>query len=40
MEEDVRKGRDAGLIAHVTKPVDLHALQHAIQSVTSSIDAA
>ena len=31
MEEDVRKSREAGFDRHLTKPVNLQALQAAIQ---------
>ena len=35
MEEDVRNSRAAGFAAHLTKPINLHALQRAIESAVS-----
>ena len=32
MEEDVQKSRDAGFVEHLTKPINMHALQRAIES--------
>jgi PAS domain S-box-containing protein len=36
MEEDIRKSREAGFLAHLTKPVDFHKLQVTIQQITST----
>ena len=36
MEEDIRRSREAGFLAHLTKPVDFQKLQVAIQQVTAS----
>jgi CheY-like chemotaxis protein len=35
MEEDVQNSRAAGFAAHLTKPINLHALQRAIESAVS-----
>jgi CheY-like chemotaxis protein len=35
MEEDIRKSREAGFLAHLTKPVDFQKLQVVIQQVTA-----
>src|SRR5262249_61733923 len=35
MEEDIKKSREAGFGAHLTKPVDFHKLQVAIAEVLS-----
>ncbi|MGH7129946.1 MAG: hybrid sensor histidine kinase/response regulator, partial [Planctomycetaceae bacterium] len=35
MEEDLRRSREAGFDRHLTKPVDLHTLEEAIQQVAS-----
>jgi CheY-like chemotaxis protein len=35
MEEDIRKSREAGFLAHLTKPVDFQKLQVAIEEVLS-----
>ena len=32
MEEDVQKSRDAGFVEHLTKPINMHSLQRAIES--------
>jgi CheY-like chemotaxis protein len=37
MEEDIRKSREAGFNAHLTKPVDFQKLQLAIAEVTASM---
>jgi CheY-like chemotaxis protein len=37
MEEDIRKSREAGFLAHLTKPVDFQELQVAIRQATSSM---
>ena len=31
MDEDVRRARDAGFVAHLTKPVDFRTLEAAIR---------
>ncbi len=35
-EEDLRQSRDAGFFDHLTKPIDLNRLDHAIQSATAN----
>jgi CheY-like chemotaxis protein len=37
MDEDVRRSREAGFIAHLTKPVDFQKLEETIQQVASGI---
>src|SRR5262249_47794320 len=36
MEEDIRKSREAGFLAHLTKPVDFQRLQVAIAQATAN----
>jgi CheY-like chemotaxis protein len=38
MEEDIRKSREAGFVAHLTKPVDFQKLKVTIQQVASNIN--
>jgi PAS domain S-box-containing protein len=38
MEEDIRKSREAGFVAHLTKPVDFQKLQVTIEQVASNIN--
>ncbi len=38
MEEDVQKSREAGFLAHLTKPVDLTKLEEAIQRFGAPIE--
>ena len=35
MEDDLRKGREAGFIEHVVKPVDINHLRQVIDRVTA-----
>ncbi len=35
-EEDLRQSREAGFFDHLTKPIDLNRLEHAIQSATAN----
>jgi CheY-like chemotaxis protein len=30
MDEDIRRSRDAGFVAHLVKPVDIHELRRAL----------
>jgi CheY-like chemotaxis protein len=36
MEEDVARSRDAGFVAHLTKPVSIQSLETALNAVADS----
>ena len=36
MEEDIRRSREAGFAAHLTKPVDFQKLEATIQQIASA----
>jgi PAS domain S-box-containing protein len=38
MEEDVRRVREAGFVAHLTKPIDFRTLERTIQNVVSNLN--
>jgi CheY-like chemotaxis protein len=36
MDDDVRRSREAGFVAHLVKPVDVHQLHHALRVLNQS----
>jgi CheY-like chemotaxis protein len=36
MEEDIRRSREAGFMAHLTKPINFHQLEEAIHRIVRS----
>jgi hypothetical protein len=38
MDEDIRRCREAGFLAHLTKPVDFHKLDATIRQVASETE--
>jgi len=37
MDDDLRRSREAGFVAHLTKPIDIHRLEEAIRQATSDV---